>query len=387
MLLDLRTMYLVIVLAYFVFGLMQLVVWYSRRGEPALALWGSSNLMCGTGSLLIALQGPFIPHWLGIGVGNGLLLLGYLAMWAGLRRFAGQPFNPIWVWLPPIALAALYSLVEPIGQHQSTRVCLMASIVFLFAAACARDALRAQRTETLIMRRVAIGAFIATCVSMMIRFAATAGGEIQNDNYLASGPFQSLSTLILIIVGLVWNVSILLMASERLEIRLTSAALYDPLTSLLNRAGFRSYSQRQVARDQRGHLPTSLLLMDLDHFKSVNDEHGHEAGDQLLIAFAATARNAIRPGDLLARYGGEEFVALLSNAPHRAAMEVAERLRTSFEHTHIMVGGQRLNRTVSIGVTELQPGETIEAALIRADRALYAAKHQGRNRVGAAAAA
>jgi diguanylate cyclase (GGDEF)-like protein len=124
------------------------------------------------------------------------------------------------------------------------------------------------------------------------------------------------------------------------------------------------------------------MLMDLDHFKKINDSYGHAAGDRLLCAFADCAHEVVRPTDLLARYGGEEFSMLLPDTDLVQAERIAERLRARFAGVRIEMDAERVGTTVSIGVTQIQlDRETVERALARADVALYRAKEQGRDRV------
>jgi diguanylate cyclase (GGDEF)-like protein len=160
--------------------------------------------------------------------------------------------------------------------------------------------------------------------------------------------------------------------TERLtsaQTRLTELARTDPLTGLDNR---RSWQQHL------GHLldgvPTSVLLIDLDHFKRFNDAHGHLAGDDLLVRFAAVLRDAVRGEDLVARWGGEEFAVALPGVSGEEAHRVADRILASVP----------LGQSCSIGLTERRPGESPDTLMSRADRALYQAKDEGRNRVVAA---
>ena len=148
----------------------------------------------------------------------------------------------------------------------------------------------------------------------------------------------------------------------------------DPLTGLLNRRGLeRSLSQRQQT-GARG----AVLMLDLDHFKRVNDVHGHDVGDRVLRDLARLVSRQMRRPDLAARFGGEEFVIYLSDLGQDAALRVAERVRMSVED-HLRVAGEA--QTVSIGVAPWPPGESFDAILKRADMAVYAAKAAGRNRV------
>jgi diguanylate cyclase (GGDEF)-like protein len=125
-------------------------------------------------------------------------------------------------------------------------------------------------------------------------------------------------------------------------------------------------------------------MFDLDHFKAINDRHGHRAGDEILRAFADTVHNSLRPTDLFGRYGGEEFTVALPGATIETAYVIAERVRHAFAERHRFRDGQPLNATVSAGVAEAGADTTFEAVIDAADRALYEAKNLGRDRVARA---
>ncbi len=157
-------------------------------------------------------------------------------------------------------------------------------------------------------------------------------------------------------------------------------ATRDPLTQVANRAEFDRIHASCVESHLERQLPCSLVICDIDHFKRINDSYGHQAGDEVLIAFAALLRRHCRSGDLVARYGGEEFVMLCSDCDNSTATHRAEELRAELaEFPMQALEGKSI--TSSFGVTELQPGDTPETMLRRADRALYQAKEAGRNTV------
>lgn len=157
----------------------------------------------------------------------------------------------------------------------------------------------------------------------------------------------------------------------------------DPLTKLYNRRFFLSEADYLMRSAQLSQAPMAVLALDIDHFKSVNDNHGHACGDQVIIALAYTLKQHSRDNDLIARFGGEEFVMLLPDANLEEAHRCAERIRSAAEALQVNAGSDKaVLITVSIGVAEVGVGyETIETALARADRALYQAKNNGRNRV------
>jgi len=153
----------------------------------------------------------------------------------------------------------------------------------------------------------------------------------------------------------------------------------DPLTGVHNRMALSSSLQREVDLAQRQELPLSMLVIDIDHFKSFNDEYGHTFGDDVLVAVSQTIANTVRRSDLLFRYGGEEFVVLASHTGAQGAMLLAERIRENVSALQT-VRGRIIDVTVSVGLTRLQEKEAAETFFERADKALYSAKRNGRNR-------
>lgn len=172
---------------------------------------------------------------------------------------------------------------------------------------------------------------------------------------------------------------------KQLEARLEQQAMTDPLTGLGNRRYLEDQAAMEMARAQRSGAPLSLIAIDLDHFKRINDTYGHDVGDRVLQAFAITARVQLRDGDVLCRMGGEEFAILLPDTSREQAMLVAERLRQSVEATPVEIDSDdmksgRLSYTASLGVTRVSAQEiSLKPAIKRADQGLYTAKEAGRN--------
>ena len=163
-------------------------------------------------------------------------------------------------------------------------------------------------------------------------------------------------------------------------------AVTDGLTGLYNRKKLDEMLVDQFARFQRHHRPFTLLMLDLDNFKSINDNYGHVAGDEVLTAVAATLKQSVRTVDYVARYGGEEFVAVLTETPMGEALEIAERIRASVEVLRFNAGSRMISVTVSLGMTYSQDSDDDpDKMLFRADHALYEAKRAGRNQVQYAA--
>jgi diguanylate cyclase (GGDEF)-like protein len=175
---------------------------------------------------------------------------------------------------------------------------------------------------------------------------------------------------------------LLAMAKERTELRHRTAAMVDPLTGIANRRSFLQDAAHLAKRHGANPRPTAVLLIDLDHFKSINDRFGHALGDRVLEIFADTARQSVRSSDLLGRLGGEEFAAVLSDTSRDKAVGVAERIREGFAQAAQEVDNRPIYATVSVGLVHCQEAALDVAGLLaQADQALYTAKERGRNRV------
>ena len=165
------------------------------------------------------------------------------------------------------------------------------------------------------------------------------------------------------------------------ERALEEAAMTDPLTTVLNRRAMMEYLTREVARNQRDNTHFVLLLADLDHFKDINDSHGHDVGDWVLIETAKRFKNIIRGQDAVARWGGEEFLILLPDTGLKGGLMAAEKIRNCIAGEPFIAHGRKLHITVSIGVAAFRPDQPLDDCIRAADMALYKAKDYGRNRV------
>ncbi len=177
-----------------------------------------------------------------------------------------------------------------------------------------------------------------------------------------------------LLCGLVYPVRNALLYREAVE-----AASRDPLTGIGNRSAMNSTLERELDLARRHSTPLTLLTLDIDHFKQVNDTYGHSIGDCVIKAVAEAAVLTIRRSDMIFRFGGEEFVILLSNTSTGGASLLAERLRKQIAETTIVCDGKSISATASIGIASLQPDDSAESLFCRADTALYKAKSAGRN--------
>ena len=189
-----------------------------------------------------------------------------------------------------------------------------------------------------------------------------------------------LNLLICLIITLV-VVYLLHHLMNRHQQRIETQATLDSLTGLPNRRGFNLMADKTLKDAAREARPLSAMLLDLDHFKHLNDTRGHLAGDEVLVGFADDLRSCLRQSDIVCRWGGEEFIILLKGSDSQSARRVAEKIRLLAEQHTYVFANEPLQVTVSIGLAELQPDDTLHSLIARADSALYRAKQNGRNQV------
>jgi diguanylate cyclase (GGDEF)-like protein len=224
----------------------------------------------------------------------------------------------------------------------------------------------------------------ASGVEVMITDLGSANGTLVNDQKLAPNSSRALHKEDMIKLG---NTIVKFLPAGELEIlfygNLGSAAHTDPLTKAYNKGYLMEALEAEFKRAKALHTDFSVIFLDLDHFKKINDQHGHDAGDFVLRECTQLLRTSnLRPKDVFARYGGEEFVVLLSGLSVEAAMEMAEKMRRAIESHAFIYDNVRLPVTASIGVAELNSTVSSAQTLLKnADQALYQAKNSGRNRV------
>jgi diguanylate cyclase (GGDEF)-like protein len=238
------------------------------------------------------------------------------------------------------------------------------------------------RKEPLVSRWPAILLFIVHGAMFLLRTPLNSLLHDRESDTAVSSAWLNVLSLEAFLMTIATAFILLAMSKERTELRHKTAAMIDPLTGLLNRRAFLADAEallrRQIARDR----PIGVLLIDLDHFKSINDRFGHAVGDKVLQVFAKTAGASLHQTDLIGRLGGEEFTVVLADASRDNAFLVADRLRSAFAADAAMLDGQALDATASIGVSVIvDPQQDLAQLITLADQALYLAKARGRNRV------
>ena len=309
------------------------------------------------------------------------MIVATLCYAAGLRRFAGGAVTPPRAVAAAAAVFVLLWLAgtlawQDVGRHAVLNAGLGLNYLAL-ALLAARGRRRVAGSLRLPMGVLATITGILGVMTVVRSVVAVVIGVPPLFSGLASQVYYGYATLVTVVLGpnLLWMVFV------RLNERLARLATHDPLTGLLNRNGLDEALQRHFGNRQGGALV--LLQLDIDHFKRVNDEHGHAAGDRLLQGVAGVLAQQVRGGDFVARLGGEEFLVGCCGGDGSAALALAERLRAALEQARHPVGGLRhLGCTASIGVSPpIHDRSAWEDALRAADAALYRAKQAGRNRV------
>ncbi|GAB4477471.1 MAG: hypothetical protein Kow0088_16390 [Anaerolineales bacterium] len=174
--------------------------------------------------------------------------------------------------------------------------------------------------------------------------------------------------------------------NAQLHAAVQQQAITDPLTGLYNRRGFWDLAEHELVRAQRFNRPLSLILIDIDRFKEINDTYGHLMGDKILASVSANCKMEFRQVDIVARYGGDEFIVLLPETRLPEALSAGERLRARIESLYFTHNDSKIHVTICLGVAEMQSADSLKSLIERTDQALYRAKQSGRNRVGVAEA-
>jgi diguanylate cyclase (GGDEF)-like protein len=325
-----------------------------------------------------------IPNVLSIELANALLLVGYGFLLAGARAFSHRE-TPVTLFLiaPLIWLTAMQ--VPAIAGDINLRILVVSSMQCALVGLMAYELWR-ERAEPLLSRWPAIILLVTHVAMLNVRMVTVMLTPIATHHDFFRSQAFAVMAFGTVLYTITFAFLLLSMTKERSELRHKTAALVDPLTALSNRRAFMHDAEAAIAGRASRREPFAVLLADLDHFKRINDVHGHAAGDSALKTFAATLQRCVGPHGLSGRIGGEEFAILLPGADLDAALALGERIRATFAQAAAELDGHALAATVSIGVAVSRVGD-LTGLLGRADSALYQAKQDGRDRVCAFAGA
>jgi diguanylate cyclase (GGDEF)-like protein len=365
-----------------VFGLIVLALERRlRQPIPGLRLWAVSNFLLGAAAGLHALQG-IAPLWLPAVIGNALVLIGRSCSVASLyqldrHRVPGQiltGFNAVMI----LGVAAALFVWPSFPMRSLLMVGSMAALASWAAISLFVSApLSISRTVTV----VGFAGIALANVSRLLTHAQQIDAGVSVD---LSSPAIAVYIGVLVIFDVLCNVGFVLIITDRMHEWVLQLARTDHLTGALSRGALYTQAARDLQIARRQQTFTAAFIVDIDHFKTINDTHGHATGDAVLRHVALHGQSVLRCTDLFGRYGGDEFVAILPETDLLTAAAIAERLRLAVGEP--APGACPLPRgmpsvTVSIGVaTVAAGGQDIDALIAQADQALYTAKHAGRNR-------
>lgn len=376
--LDVRTLFLVMILVSLVLAF-SLWVGVGRQRQSGLTTWIASLLLQAVAFGLFSLRGTLGDWWTVI-LANGLFLLCLSLKADAVMQFYGRRMNLAWHVLPPLALMVVFALLlDRIEARVLIGSALYAAVQFGLAVMAARMRTHASENAT----RLLIIGYGLGAVSFLARALIALVAPEEVNSLLGPSMIQAMTFLFAIVAILMGSVGFMLLFKEQAEDTAQREAATDPLTGIFNRRMLHELGAKEIARSRRSHVPLSILMLDLDHFKKVNDKYGHAAGDEVLRRFVDVTNICLRREDILVRYGGEEFCVLLPEVSDVHAEAMAERIRYAIAHATFKYRDQTIPVTVSVGIASLRTDaeESLEALLQRADEALYAAKNAGRNRV------
>jgi diguanylate cyclase (GGDEF)-like protein len=349
-------------------------VWIHDRSQRHFALWAVGFLCQGTGIALVGFRGA-VPDLVSIEIANAVALLAFFFWIGGLLDLARQPLAG-WAVIPMLLWVAGV-LVPAVREDIAYRIALYnvgaACGHMLLAVVAARFDIARRR-----YRRLLVGIWSVQATTDL--FAALSSA-VALPSTIQGAPFATLVA----IINLFGFLSAILIGAkivmDRSEERLQHLIRTDPLTGALNRRGLTEAFKQAATPPPGSATDIALLLFDLDHFKRINDTHGHQAGDAVLVAFCEICRKLTPKASIFGRTGGEEFMIVARIADMREAAFLAETIRMALAAAKIAAGELSISVTVSIGIATATAAEAdLDKLMSGADRALYKAKARGRNR-------
>ena len=314
--LDVNTLFLVTIYVEAILGLLLLFAWVQNTQIHAVAWWGCAHLMRAGSVVLFGMYGS-VPDVISIDLANAVLFLAYAVTWTGARVFDGRKPLPIAVRGRSGRVAGRLSPADASAEALDLRFLLASGIITTYTWLTAYEFWRGPQ-------RAAGVALAGDLHAVRARRAVPAAHAARRHAAVVADQqvFGSVWLTVLSFEALLFTISIafilLAMAKERTEFRHRTAAMVDPLTGIANRRSFLHDADELTKRHAAKPCPAAVLLIDLDHFKSINDRFGHAVGDRVLQIFATHRAEPMRPLDLVGRLGGEEFAAVLYNVEPRA---------------------------------------------------------------------
>lgn len=379
------TLWTVMVINFLALGLIWAYVQRTYPSFEAARYWTGSAFMCATAAAVATLRGVYEDSMLPLLAGGSIMVLATCLAAMGIQRFYEKEVD--WQRTALITINAFLGMFVFIYVYDSAP----ARLTIFIAAQALPLVLSLKMLLSPPDGRKNAGAQLAGIVVVLIvtiyslRLMAGLSGAAGGFSFTHFTQIQSLLTLLLVFLSMAVNFGFLLMAIDRLRSEAAELALLDDLTGVANRRHLLQRLTEECARSERSGDPFALLVIDLDGFKSINDTHGHAAGDACLQHFTLMAQTRLRPGDMLARTGGDEFCIVLPSSTLRDGTTIARRILEVCRADAEQCMGPDIAISVSIGVAQWTQtmGAFPDRLIAAADHALYEAKRDGRNRFAA----
>lgn len=352
-------------------------LWRQRWSSTLLGILTFAAAIGFLGTVAHAMR-PIVPFWMSAGFAPGAGALALGLFWQAIAVFEGKRPNYVRAAAGTVIWVVLY--LTPIFHASMTfRTAAAALILGTHSVLGGREIWLGMQREPLPSRKLATWVH---CTRGGVWYSMLVGSLLLEPPYKAPGQYADwfvLASLLQTLLVMLSIITLLILALERDEGASRRVAERDPLTNMRNRRSFVEHAETLLKLESNS---SALLLFDIDHFKQINDTHGHAAGDKVLMEFAATLEGRMQADWLLARIGGEEFACLIPNVGTSDAADIAEAMRRAVECLHTTIDGRFVPVAVSIGVAATdEVASSLDPLLAAADLALYQAKADGRNAV------
>jgi diguanylate cyclase len=379
--LDLNTIALMNIALCLIVTLFLFIARASLRDVNGSEYWVLANVLVSAGLLLLAFNLSQNPITFTV---INLLIAGGLSFnLIGMQKFNDDAadFRPVIGVVVLLLVSNTFMTITGVNIHAMYAFNYLIVAYVDLSCAYVLFSMKALPKRTVVQMNAAL--FLSMGLLMLWRGLSTltvSAGDTRH--FVDSSNIDNMFSFAGAIKLLCTSLCFMIMMHQKHALKLSNLAMVDELTNIFNRRGLMDAAEMLRANCSRINKNMSLIVLDLDHFKTVNDEHGHPVGDQVLKAFAESVKQEVRAGDVFGRYGGEEFCVICPNTEEPEAAALAERIRYAFCHTDIEIRKVKERFTVSAGVScSSQVGFDFRGMLAAADSALYIAKNQGRNQV------
>lgn len=368
---DSRTTALLVAIAFFIqtFAIGAQSFLIREYKGVGTALLGNLSLAV---SFALLLFRSTLPDFLTIVIANTFAVASPGLYYIAVSRFLGQKYSNMFVIFIVTITALLLVCFRYMIDNIGIRIISVSLSGTLLALVTAYKFWKARHHSYRCSMGLTVVPFIAYGILLSIRSIVTIFSP--PNAIFTNTPIESATYVLLFVISFLWTIGFILMVSQRLQIDLTELANTDTLMRIPNRRATQMFFESEISRIQRNKSEFSILLIDLDNFKKINDEHGHATGDSVIIKVAQIFISTIRKQDFVGRWGGDEFLMIFPNTTAQGAQILAERLRKEFSGTEFRYSNTTVRITLSIGVASSKDSDLMDTILKKADDAMYAAK-------------